>query len=88
MKGAATVFQKLVDSPDRSGATSPSNTMGDVLVGDAIFSLSPLNSGQFFWADAKSGKTLWLSEPRQAGNAAINEYNATMKEIQEAQKAQ
>jgi outer membrane protein assembly factor BamB len=42
-----------------------------VIVGDAIFSMSPLNSGQFFWADAKSGKTLWLSEPRQAGNAAI-----------------
>jgi outer membrane protein assembly factor BamB len=42
-----------------------------VLVGDSIFSLSPLNSGQFFWADAKSGKTLWVSEPRQAGNAAI-----------------
>lgn len=36
VKGAATVFQKLVDSPDRSGATTPSNTMGDVLVGDAI----------------------------------------------------
>jgi outer membrane protein assembly factor BamB len=42
-----------------------------VLVGDAIFSMSPLNSGQFFWADAKTGKTLWLSEPRQGGNAAI-----------------
>ena len=42
-----------------------------VLVGDAVFSMSPLNSGQFFWADAKTGKTLWLSEPRQAGNAAI-----------------
>jgi len=42
-----------------------------VLIGDAIFSMSPLNSGQFFWADAKTGKTLWLSEPRQGGNAAI-----------------
>jgi outer membrane protein assembly factor BamB len=42
-----------------------------VLVGDALFSMSPLNSGQFFWADAKTGQTLWLSEPRQAGNAAI-----------------
>jgi len=42
-----------------------------VLIGDAVFSMSPLNSGQFFWADAKSGKTLWLSEPRQGGNAAI-----------------
>ena len=30
-----------------------------------------MNSGQFFWADAKTGDTLWTSEPRQAGNAAI-----------------
>ena len=42
-----------------------------VLVKDALFSLSPLNSGQFFWADAKTGTTLWRSAPRQAGNAAI-----------------
>ena len=42
-----------------------------VLVRDAVFSLSPLNSGQFFWADAKTGATLWKSPPRQAGNAGI-----------------
>ena len=42
-----------------------------VIVGDAVFSMSALNSGQFFWADAKTGKTLWTSSPRQAGNAAI-----------------
>jgi hypothetical protein len=42
-----------------------------VLVRDAVFSMSPLNSGQFFWADAKTGATLWRSAPRQAGNAAI-----------------
>jgi hypothetical protein len=30
-----------------------------------------MNSGQFFWADARTGKTLWTSSPRQAGNAAI-----------------
>ena len=45
-----------------------------VLVGDALFSMSPLNSGQFFWADAKTGKALWTSEPRQVaqgGNAAV-----------------
>jgi outer membrane protein assembly factor BamB len=42
-----------------------------VLVRDAVFSLSPLNSGQFFWADAKTGSTLWRSAPRQAGNASI-----------------
>src|SRR5262245_46332566 len=42
-----------------------------VLVGDAVFSLAATNSGQFFWADAKTGKTLWTSNPRQGGNAAI-----------------
>ena len=42
-----------------------------VLVRDAVFSLSPLNSGQFFWADAGTGSTLWRSAPRQAGNASI-----------------
>ena len=36
-----------------------------------LFSLSTRNSGQYFSVDAKTGKTLWLSEPRQAGNAAI-----------------
>lgn len=40
-------------------------------MGDAVFSMSPLNSGQFFWADAKSGRTLWTSAPRQGGNASI-----------------
>ena len=42
-----------------------------VIVGDAVFSLSATNNGQFFWADAKTGKTLWTSAPRQGGNAAI-----------------
>ena len=42
-----------------------------VVVGDAVFSLAATNSGQFFWADAKTGKTLWTSAPRQGGNAAI-----------------
>src|SRR5439155_3007717 len=42
-----------------------------VLVGEAVFSMSATNSGQFFWADAKTGKTLWTSSPRQGENAAI-----------------
>jgi outer membrane protein assembly factor BamB len=42
-----------------------------VLVGDALFSLTPLNAGQFFWVDAKTGATLWRSAPRQAGHASI-----------------
>jgi outer membrane protein assembly factor BamB len=42
-----------------------------VVVGDALFSLSPQNRGHFFFIDAKTGKTLWTGEPRTAENAAI-----------------
>jgi outer membrane protein assembly factor BamB len=42
-----------------------------VLVGDSICGMSNRNSGQFFCIDAKTGKTLWVSEPRQAANAAV-----------------
>jgi outer membrane protein assembly factor BamB len=43
-----------------------------VLAGDMLFSLSTLSMGQYFGLDAKTGKTLWLSEGRQAANAAIS----------------
>jgi outer membrane protein assembly factor BamB len=52
-------------------ADIPYRLSNSVLVGDALFGLSSRNSGQYFSVDAKTGKTLWLSEPRQAGNAAI-----------------
>ncbi len=52
-------------------ADVPYRLSNSVLVGDAVFGLSSKNSGQYFSADAKTGKTLWTSEPRQAGNAAI-----------------
>ena len=65
-KGGKWVADMAWENPQLSMSFS-----NPVLVGDAIFSMSPLNSGQFFWADVKSGKTLWASEPRQAGNAAI-----------------
>lgn len=42
-----------------------------VLMDDMLFGFSPRNRGQFFTLDAKTGKTLWLSEPRQAENAAV-----------------
>jgi outer membrane protein assembly factor BamB len=42
-----------------------------VIVGDALFSLAQTGRGQFFFADARSGKTLWTGEPRTAENAAI-----------------
>ena len=42
-----------------------------VVVGDMLFGLSARNAGQYFAADAKTGKTLWMSEGRQAPQAAI-----------------
>jgi outer membrane protein assembly factor BamB len=42
-----------------------------VVIGDSLFGFSARNSGQFFALDANTGQTLWLSEPRQAENAAI-----------------
>ena len=52
-------------------ADVPYRLSNSVLVGDVLFGLSSKNSGQYFSVDAKTGKTLWTSEPRQAGNAAI-----------------
>jgi len=42
-----------------------------VMLGDMLVGMTHKNSGQFFALDAKTGKTLWTSEPRQATNAAI-----------------
>ena len=42
-----------------------------VLAGATVFGFSARNSGQFFAVDANTGQTLWLSEGRQAENAAV-----------------
>src|SRR5262245_33217483 len=42
-----------------------------VVARDRLFGLSHRNSGQFFALDAKTGKSIWTSPPRQASNAAI-----------------
>lgn len=42
-----------------------------VVVGNALIGMSSRNSGQYYSVDATTGKTLWLSEPRQGGNAAV-----------------
>jgi outer membrane protein assembly factor BamB len=42
-----------------------------VVIKEMLVGLTHKNSGQFFGLDAKTGKTLWTSAPRQAGNAAI-----------------
>jgi outer membrane protein assembly factor BamB len=43
-----------------------------VIVHDTFVALSHKNSGQFFALDARTGKTVWKSAPRQATNAAIS----------------
>ena len=42
-----------------------------VVLGDTLFGFSGRNSGQYFAIDAKSGKTLWSSDPRQAAHASL-----------------
>jgi outer membrane protein assembly factor BamB len=52
-------------------ADVPIRMANGVIHRDMVFSLSARNMGQYFIVDAKSGKTLWTSEPRQAGHASI-----------------
>ncbi|MGH9147506.1 MAG: PQQ-binding-like beta-propeller repeat protein [Vicinamibacterales bacterium] len=52
-------------------ADVPVRMSNGVIVRDMLFSLSTRNMGQYFSLDAKTGKTLWTSEGRQAGNAAL-----------------
>jgi outer membrane protein assembly factor BamB len=52
-------------------ADVPARFSNAVIVRDMLFGLSSRNSGQYYSVDAKTGKTLWTSQPRQAGNAAI-----------------
>jgi outer membrane protein assembly factor BamB len=57
--------------PAWENADVPFRLSNAVLDRDLLFGLSTRNSGQYFGVDARSGKTLWVSEPRQATNAAI-----------------
>jgi outer membrane protein assembly factor BamB len=42
-----------------------------ILSGNLLFGFSHKNKGQFFCLDANTGKTQWLSDPRQGDNASI-----------------
>jgi outer membrane protein assembly factor BamB len=42
-----------------------------VLRGDTLFGLSGRNAGQYYAIDARTGKTLWTSEGRQAAHASV-----------------
>ena len=54
-----------------TNADQPYRLSNPVLVGETLFGLSTRNSGQYFALDVKTGKSLWTSEPRQAGQAAV-----------------
>jgi outer membrane protein assembly factor BamB len=54
------------ENPDVPGRMSNA-----VLDGDVMFGLTSRNMGQYYALDAKSGKVLWTSEGRQAGNVAM-----------------
>jgi outer membrane protein assembly factor BamB len=58
--------QTVWENPD-----IPYRLSNSVLIHDALFGLTTKNSGQYFSVDAKTGKTVWTSEPRAAAQAAI-----------------
>lgn len=69
-------------APTRQGTTWTANKLWEnmdvtmrmsngVIVRDMLVSLSTRNMGQYFAIDAKTGKTLWTSDPRQAAQAAL-----------------
>ena len=65
-QGDRWVANKAWENPDVSMRMS-----NGVIVRDMLFSLSTRNRGQYFALDAKTGKTLWTSEGRQARQASI-----------------
>jgi outer membrane protein assembly factor BamB len=54
-----------------------------VEINGVLYGLSHLNSGQYFGLDLDSGQVLWLSEPRQAENAAIVRAGDTIFSLQD-----
>ena len=62
---------KWVTDTAWENADLPGRMSNSVLDGDVMFGLTSRNMGQYYGVDAKTGKTLWSSEPRQAGNVAL-----------------
>ena len=65
-RGAGFASEPVWDNDEVAGYMST-----PVLVGDVLYGLSHKKKGQFFAVDAKTGKTLWLSEGRQGDNASL-----------------
>lgn len=65
-RGAGWTTEQLWENADATlRYTSP------VAAADTLFGLAARNAGQYYAIDAKSGKTLWTSEGRQAAHASI-----------------
>jgi outer membrane protein assembly factor BamB len=62
---------KWVTETAWENADLPGRMSNSVLDGDVMFGLTSRNMGQYYGVDAKTGKTLWASDPRQAGNVAM-----------------
>ncbi len=60
------VVETAWESPD-----VPARLSNAVLEGDVMFGLTSRNMGQYYAVDARTGKTLWTSEGRQAANVAM-----------------
>jgi outer membrane protein assembly factor BamB len=65
-KGTQWVTDSLWENADIAARFNDPVVVDDVLIG-----MAQRNSGQYFGVDMKSGKTLWLSEPRQAAKVAL-----------------
>jgi outer membrane protein assembly factor BamB len=65
-RDAAWATETVWDNP-----AVPMYMSSPVSIGDWIFGFSHRNRGQLFALDARTGKTLWTSPPRQGENAAI-----------------
>ena len=74
---------KWVVAPAWTNADVPMRMSNPILVGDTLYGMSTRNSGQYFAVDAKSGKTLWLSEGRQGSNTALASAGGTILSLED-----
>lgn len=54
-----------------------------VVIGNVVYGLSHLNSGQYFALDLDNGEVVWLSDPRQAENAAMARSGNTVFSLED-----
>lgn len=54
-----------------------------VVIGNVVYGLSHLNSGQYFALNLDDGEVVWLSDPRQAENAAMASAGNTVLALED-----